>query len=67
VLAWIGAEFFGIGLGMNMFGPKNILSIFLVGLFCAFGGYLLIRSMLEKKPDAVDDDVDKIGINDLKP
>ncbi|MFT3681819.1 MAG: hypothetical protein QM791_16220 [Ferruginibacter sp.] len=69
VLAWIFAEFVGFGIGVSMFGlnKENLLSVGLVGIFTAFGGYLVIKFILENKPDAYTDDVNKIGIDDLRP
>ena len=71
VLAWITGEIIGIGMAVNLFGPFNINNIDLryglMGLFFAFGGYLLIRFILEKKPDSLDDDIKGIGVDDLKP
>lgn len=68
VLAWIIAEFFGLMIGISMFDKTNLWPIFAVGLFCAFGGYLFVRSTLEKKPDdELDNDVNHIGVDDLAP
>jgi hypothetical protein len=38
-----------------------------IGLASAFGGYLIVRAILEKKPDAYEDDIDNIGVDDLRP
>ncbi len=67
VLAWIVAEFMGVALGMAMFDTKNLFAILGVGLFSAFGGYLFIRAMLEKMPNTLDEEVNKIGVDDLRP
>jgi hypothetical protein len=77
VLAWLGAEFIGCILGLIMFGQgqnnplkieqANFFQISFVAIFCAFGGYLIIRYTLEKKPDTVDDNIKSIGVDDLKP
>ncbi|HMO61248.1 MAG TPA: hypothetical protein PKC39_01170 [Ferruginibacter sp.] len=67
VLAWLLAEFIGIGLGLSMFGKTNLIAVGMVGLFTAFGGYLLIKFILENKPGNFTDDVNKIGIDDLRP
>ena len=38
-----------------------------MGIISAFGGYLVIKFILDKKPDFVDEDVNGIGIDDLQP
>lgn len=50
VLAWLGAEFLGVMIGVSLFG-NNLIPLMLFGLFCAFGAYLFIHSILNKKPD----------------
>ncbi len=75
VLAWLAAELFGCMLGLLMFGQADIskmdqasfFQISLVAIFCAFGGYLIIKFTLEQKPDVLNDDVNSIGIDDLRP
>ncbi len=73
VLAWIGAEMFGVLLGMTFYTQENdikenFLGIMLIGLVSAFGGYLIIKSVLEKKPDSFDEkDINSIGTDDLRP
>lgn len=69
ILAWILAEFIGIAIGFSMFGRQNIFAVGGVGIFTAFGGYLLIKYILENKPDTTtyEDDVKKIGVDDLRP
>ena len=77
VLAWLGAEFIGCILGLIMFGQgvsdptkieqAQLFKMSFVAIFCAFGGYLIIRSILEKKPDTIDHDINSIGVDDLKP
>ena len=67
VLAWILAEFIGVAVGMAMFGIKNLYPVLGIGLFSAFGGYLFIRALLEKMPNSLDEEVNKIGVDDLQP
>ena len=68
VLAWIMAEFVGLGIGLSMFGKQNLLQVGMVGIFTAFGGYLLVKYILENKPDnTFEDEVKKIGVDDLRP
>ena len=64
VLAWFLCEFIGFNIALAWLGftsvqsPEQLLqiltrhpSLFLFSLFCAFGGYLLVRKRLESKPD----------------
>jgi hypothetical protein len=49
-------------------GSENIFIIFALSLVSAFGGYLIVKAILEKKPDAIDqDDTNNIGVHDLRP
>lgn len=67
IIAWIIAELVAITFAMLFFGVNDLMSLMLIGLTSAFGGYLLIRYILEKKPDHVEDDINSIGIDDLAP
>lgn len=63
VLAWFGAEVLGFILGAMLFGNQNLVGLMLFAMACAFGGYLLIRYNLDKYPDDLDSDIDRIGSN----
>jgi len=67
IVAWVLAEFLGVLLGVSMFGISNLYAVLGTGLFSAFGGYLIVRNLLEKMPDGLDKDIDRIGIDDLRP
>lgn len=67
VLAWIVSEMTGVMLGIGIFGQENIIGIMLLGLVSAFGGYLLVKFALEKKPDAFDKEINRVGADDLHP
>jgi hypothetical protein len=67
VLAWVVAEFIGIGFSIVFFGKTNFIAAIGMGLFSAFGGYLLVKYNLEKRPDSLDNDINNIGIDDLRP
>jgi hypothetical protein len=69
VLAWILAEITGMIIGIIALGiaPDNILGLMGIGIASAFGGYLIVRAILEKKPDVLDDEINTIGVDDLKP
>ncbi len=62
--AWITFEFVGISLGVAFFGMDNLPALMALGIASAFGGYLLVRYILENKPDINSfDDIDQIGNN----
>ncbi len=63
VLAWIGFEILGAVIGSMLFGQGNIIGLLLFMLVCAFGGYLVARSILMRMPDDIDTDIDSIGNN----
>ena len=67
VLAWIGLEVLGVLVGIMIFGEENVIPIYLLALILAVSSYFLIRSILEKKPDVLDDDINRIGVRDLYP
>ena len=67
IFAWILAEVLGCILAMLLFGGSNMVAILSIGLLSAFGGYLFVRSILEKKPASMDDDINRIGTDDLQP
>lgn len=64
LLYWVLFEFAGISLGVMFFGTGNLPALMALGIVSAFGGYLLVRHILEQKPDAGNmDDIDQIGRN----
>jgi hypothetical protein len=69
ILAWIVAEIIGMTIGLIALGITldNILGLMGIGIASAFGGYLIVRAILEKKPDVLDDEINTIGVDDLKP
>ena len=81
ILGFFAAEIVGIMLGILLFGNidvnalstmaelqnSNIYGLEAFALISAFGGYLIVKSILEKKPDTLDEDINKISINDLRP
>ena len=66
VLGWIGGEITGIIIAMTLFST-DIISLMITGIAGAIGGYLIVKLILEKKPDSIEDDINKIGVDDLKP
>lgn len=64
LVAWIAFEFVGMLFGIAFFGTGNLPALFALGIASAFGGYLLVRYILENKPDKdMFDDIDNIGNN----
>lgn len=67
VLCWIGGEVIGMVAGLAIFDKTNLFSIMLMGLAGAIGGYFIVKHQLDKLPDNTDDDINRIGVNDLYP
>lgn len=61
IASWIVFELLGLFLAISFFGTANLMGIMAIGLASAFGGYLFVRYILEKKPDA--DQLDDFGNN----
>lgn len=67
VLAWIGFEFAGAILGIMFFGQDNIGPTYILALLLAVSSYFFVRSILKKKPDPIEHDINRIGVEDLYP
>lgn len=67
VLCWIGFEFLGAFIGLMALGRENILMIYLLAIIAGVSSYFFIQSILNKKPDQMDDDINRIGVRDLYP
>ena len=67
VLAWFGAEVLGVVLGLLVFGNSGIVGPMLLGLGCAVASYVILRANLSKRPDAMEEDINRIGVRDLYP
>lgn len=61
IIAWIVFEFTGIIFAVMMFGKDNLVAVLSIGLMSAFGGFLLVKSILDKQPASIDDDINRIG------
>lgn len=61
ISGWIGAELIGVIIGILIFGMNNLVSAALLGLGFAFTSYYGLRSMLNKYPNAYEDDINNIG------
>ena len=67
VLCWIGFELVGGMIGILAFGQENIFPAYLLALGSAVLSYFFIRAVLNKKPDVMDDNINRIGVRDLYP
>ena len=67
VLSWFIGEIVGVVAGLFIFEQDNIVSLMLMGIAGALGGYFILKSVLDKKPDNFDDDINRIGVDDLRP
>lgn len=67
VLAWILTEMIGVIMGITFYGESNLVGVMSLGIISAFGGYLIIKFILEKKPDLKKDDIDHNRVDELQP
>lgn len=67
VLCWIAFEIVGVVVGILSFGEENIIPTYLFALGLGVSSYFFIRSILQKKPDPIDEDINRIGVRDLYP
>ena len=67
VLCWIAFEVIGIIVGILSFCQENIAPTYLFALALAVSSYFFIRSILNKKPDTMEEDINRIGVSDLYP
>ena len=54
-------------MGIISFGQENIAPTYLFALVLAVSSYFFIRSILNKKPDTMEEDINRIGVRDLYP
>lgn len=60
VLVWFGAEIIGWVIALSLF-PGSIMSAMAMGLGFAVTSYFHIKSILNKKPDSFEADIEQIG------
>ena len=56
ILFWIAAEFIGVIIAVNIFGPTDFISCMLVGIAFAVTPYFIIQNYLQRLPDVFDED-----------
>jgi hypothetical protein len=66
VLCWFGAEILGALVFYMAFEVEVTLAI-LLGMGCAVGSYFVLKANLDKRPDEMDEDINRIGVRDLYP
>jgi len=65
---WLVFEFIGVMIGVLVLKSLDLYALEFLGLASGFGGFLLIRSILQNKPDITSkEDSNRIGVDDLKP
>ena len=67
ILSWLLTEIIGVIIGIILYGEDNIIGVMSLGIISAFGGYLIIKFVLDKKPDFFEDDINSIGVDELHP
>jgi hypothetical protein len=68
IAGWFAAEIIGIAVGVVLLNSRNLIALSLLGWIFAVGGFLIVRAALQKKPDEMpDDDINRIGVDDLRP
>jgi uncharacterized transporter YbjL len=58
VLAWFISEIIGLMLGIITFGADNVVLSLILAYALAICSYFLLKSFLDKKPDAEQDNFD---------
>lgn len=57
ILGFLGMEFLGVAFGDVFLGREKLFFVLLLGLLMGFGGYLLVRYLLEQMPDQPNDSI----------
>lgn len=63
ILGWFAAEITGLVIGVVLFGKENLIGLFLIAIMSAVGGYLVVKAQLDKHPDDITKDIDRLGEN----
>jgi len=68
IVAWFVAELLGVAIGFLLLKSRDIIGLQLLAWVSGVGGFLIIRSVLQNKPDhTTDEDINRITVDDLKP
>jgi hypothetical protein len=63
IVCWLLFEVIGLFIGIMIFGKDNVFSAILIALAFAVTSYFIIKARLNKLPDSMDDDINRIGDN----
>ncbi len=63
ILGWFIAELTGFVIAIMLFGKENLVGLFLIAIMSAIGGYLIVKAQLDKYPDDITKDIDRLGEN----
>ena len=61
ILGWISFELIGIVVGLFFFNQNELFPLLMVGLIFGFTSYVIIKNVLNKMPDQIDDEINQIG------
>ncbi|MEP6673593.1 MAG: hypothetical protein ABJA78_00495 [Ferruginibacter sp.] len=68
IIFWFVSEIAGVLIGLVTFPDSGFIGPAILGIGLAVLSYFVIKSNLDKKPDAIDDDIiNRIGVDDLRP
>lgn len=67
ILSWVGGEIIGVIAGFIIFDKTNLVSIMLMGIAGAVGGYFIVKHQLDKVPDNINEDMGRVTVKDLSP
>ena len=68
VLGWFGIQIIALAAGILLLNSRDLIGLQLLGWICSIGSFLVIRYILQNKPDITpDEDINRIGVDDLKP
>jgi len=65
---WFAAEFIAVAVGLFILNSSDIIGLQFLAWIFAVGSFLIIRSILLNKPNHTpDEDINRIGVDDLRP
>ena len=68
IVFWFAVEIIGIAVGLFILNSRDIIALQLLGWVFGVGSFLVIRSTLLKKPDyTAEEEINRIGVDDLQP
>ena len=68
IFSWFGIQIIGLIAGILLLNSRDIIGLQLLGWICSVGSLLVIRYILLNKPNITpDEEVNRVGVDDLKP